>query len=106
MLQMRDKYRLKTPLCHSILMNLYYQTGQHEKLDSLISEIEENGIAFDQYILLTFGFCVEGVEENERMYCVCIHYNYTHITSPISYRPHVVTDVKESLTYHITYWVT
>lgn len=55
MQQLRHKWSLKTPLCYNILMNLYYQTEQHEKVDTLISEIEEKGRPFDQYTVSAFS---------------------------------------------------
>ncbi|GMH26934.1 hypothetical protein Nepgr_028777 [Nepenthes gracilis] len=49
MQMLRDMGSTKSPLPYNILMNLYYQLGNWEKLDTLMHEMEENGIYFDLY---------------------------------------------------------
>ncbi|KAK9906048.1 hypothetical protein M0R45_000093 [Rubus argutus] len=42
----------RTPLVYNVLLNLYYQTGNREKFDTLMIDMEENGIGCDRY---TYG---------------------------------------------------
>ncbi|KAL6138242.1 hypothetical protein ACLB2K_063525 [Fragaria x ananassa] len=52
MQKMRDLGVFKTTLSYNVLLNLYYKTGNKEKFDSLMSEMEENGVRFDKF---TYG---------------------------------------------------
>ncbi|CAK7350602.1 unnamed protein product [Dovyalis caffra] len=47
--KLTDIVVMRSPLVFNILMNLYLQTGNNEKLDALMSEMESKGIPFDQY---------------------------------------------------------
>ncbi|XP_031265403.1 pentatricopeptide repeat-containing protein At2g20710, mitochondrial-like [Pistacia vera] len=38
----------RTPLMYNSMLYLYYQTGNYEKLDSLMREMEEKGIGYDK----------------------------------------------------------
>lgn len=37
------------PLPYNIMMNLYYQIGEFERLDPLLQEMEEKGVSYDRY---------------------------------------------------------
>lgn len=39
---------MRSPLVFNILMYLYFQTGNNEKLDALMSKMESEGTPFDQ----------------------------------------------------------
>lgn len=52
MQKMRDLGFTRTPLVYNVLLNLYYQTGNREKFDTLMIDMEENGIGCDRY---TYG---------------------------------------------------
>ncbi|KAJ8534891.1 hypothetical protein K7X08_016619 [Anisodus acutangulus] len=52
MQKMRDMGFASTPLCYNFMMNMYYQTGNWEKVDEMMNEMEGKGIVFDQFTLM------------------------------------------------------
>ncbi|KAM3343627.1 pentatricopeptide repeat-containing protein, mitochondrial [Capsicum galapagoense] len=52
MQKVRDMRFNRTPLCYNFMMNMYYQTGNWEKMDNMMNEMEGKGIIFDQFTLM------------------------------------------------------
>ena len=54
----------KSSLSRTSLLNLYYQTQNHEKLENLVREMEEGGTKFSKY---TFGTLISAYRATSRM---------------------------------------
>ncbi|KAJ8556204.1 hypothetical protein K7X08_022962 [Anisodus acutangulus] len=52
MQKIRDMRFSRTPLCYNFMMNMYYQTGNWEKVDEMMNEMEGKGIMLDQFTLM------------------------------------------------------
>ncbi|KAG5579289.1 hypothetical protein H5410_049916 [Solanum commersonii] len=40
------------PLCYNFMMNMYYRTGNWEKMDNMMNEMEGKGINVNQFTLI------------------------------------------------------
>lgn len=49
MQKMRDLGLDRITVSYNVLLNLYYQSRNHEKLDTLVHKMEEKGIPFDKF---------------------------------------------------------
>lgn len=52
MQKVKDMGLAHNPLCYSFMMKMYYRTGDWEKMDNMMNEMEGKGINFDQFILI------------------------------------------------------
>ncbi|XP_060202907.1 pentatricopeptide repeat-containing protein At2g20710, mitochondrial-like [Lycium barbarum] len=52
MQKIRDMGFARTPLCYNFMMKMYHQTGNREKMDDMMNEMEGKGIIFDQFTLM------------------------------------------------------
>ncbi|PON82408.1 Pentatricopeptide repeat [Trema orientale] len=47
--QMKDLGFTGAALPYNVLLNLYYKSGNHEKINSLVQEMDEKGICYDRF---------------------------------------------------------
>ncbi|CAN4117459.1 unnamed protein product [Withania somnifera] len=52
MQKVRDMGFARAPLCYNFMMSMYYKTGNWEKMDNIMNEMEGKGIIFDQFTLM------------------------------------------------------
>lgn len=55
MLKARDLKYADKPIWYNLMMNMYYQLGNREKMGELLSEMESNSISYDHF---TYSICL------------------------------------------------